>query len=41
MGGVPTITVVIPTRYTHGHKGVINRTDYVRTVELLVALIQN
>jgi len=39
-GGAPTITLVIPTRYTHGHNGVINRTDYDRTVELLVALIQ-
>jgi endoglucanase len=38
-GGAPTITLVIPTRYTHGHNGVINRADYDRLVELLVALI--
>jgi putative aminopeptidase FrvX len=38
-GGAPTITLVVPTRYTHGHNGVINRADYDRTVELLVALI--
>ena len=40
-GGVPTITLVIPTRYTHAHNGIINRADYDRTVELLVALIQH
>jgi putative aminopeptidase FrvX len=39
-GGAPTITLVVPTRYTHGHNGVINRADYDRTVDLLVALIQ-
>jgi len=39
-GGVPTITVVVPTRYTHAHNGVINRADFDRTVELLLALIQ-
>jgi len=40
-GGAPTITLVVPTRYTHGHNGVINRADYDRTVELLVALIEH
>lgn len=40
-GGVPTITLVVPTRYTHAHNGVINRADYDRTVELLLALIQH
>ena len=39
-GGVPTITLAVPTRYTHGHNSVINRADYDHTVELLVALIQ-
>jgi putative aminopeptidase FrvX len=39
-GGVPTITIVVPTRYTHGHNGIINRADYDRTVDLVVALIQ-
>lgn len=39
-GGVPTITLVVPTRYTHAHNGIINRADYERTVELLVALVQ-
>ena len=38
-GGAPTITLVVPTRYTHGHNGVINRADYDRTVELVLALI--
>lgn len=39
-GGVPTITIVVPTRYTHGHNGIINRADYDRTVDLVAALIQ-
>lgn len=39
-GGVPTITLLVPTRYTHGHNSIINRDDYDRTVELLTALIQ-
>ncbi|HLZ93335.1 MAG TPA: M42 family metallopeptidase [Candidatus Acidoferrum sp.] len=38
-GGAATITLTVPTRYTHGHNGVINRGDYDRTVELLVGLI--
>ena len=37
-GGVPTVCIVIPTRYTHAHNGIINRDDFDRTVELLVAL---
>ena len=40
-GGVPTITLVVPTRYTHAHNGIINRADFDRTVELLLALIQH
>ncbi len=39
-GGVPTITLVVPTRYTHGHNGIINRADYDRAIELLVAIIE-
>lgn len=39
-GGVPTVTLVVPTRYTHAHNGIINRADFDRTVELLLALIQ-
>lgn len=40
-GGAPTITLTVPTRYTHAHNGIINRADYDHTVELLVALIQH
>jgi endoglucanase len=39
-GGAPTITLVVPVRYTHVHNGIINRQDYDRTVDLLVAIIQ-
>ena len=37
--GVPTVTVIVPTRYTHAHNGIINRKDFDQTVELMVALI--
>jgi len=33
--------LVVPVRYTHVHNGIINRQDYDRTVELLVAIIQH
>jgi endoglucanase len=39
-GGVPTITLTIPTRFTHSHNGIINRADFDRTVDLLVAFIK-
>ena len=38
-GGVPIVNVVVPTRYTHSHNGIINRTDLDRTVDVLVALL--
>ncbi len=37
--GVPTVNLVVPTRYTHAHNGVINRGDFDRTVDLVVALL--
>jgi endoglucanase len=40
-GGVPTVNLVIPTRYTHAHNGMIDRTDFDRTVDLVVALLQH
>lgn len=39
-GGVPTVNLVIPTRYTHAHTGVITRSDYDQAVELVVALLK-
>ena len=39
-GGVPTVTITVPTRFTHSHNGIISRTDFDRTVNLLVALLQ-
>jgi putative aminopeptidase FrvX len=39
-GGVPTINLVVPLRYTHSHNGVMNRKDFDQTVDLVVALIQ-
>jgi endoglucanase len=40
IGGVPTINMVVPVRYTHAHNGVMNRRDFDRMVDLLVALLQ-
>lgn len=39
-GGVPTINMVVPVRYTHSHNGVMNRRDFDQMVELLVAVLQ-
>ncbi len=39
-GGVPTVNLVVPVRYTHAHNGVMDRVDFDRTVELVVALIK-
>lgn len=39
-GGVPTVNLVVPARYTHAHNGVIDRRDFDGMVELVVALLQ-
>jgi putative aminopeptidase FrvX len=39
-GGIPTVNLVVPVRYTHAHNGVINRRDFDQMVDLLVALLQ-
>ncbi|QXQ05325.1 M42 family metallopeptidase [Sphingosinicellaceae bacterium] len=39
MGGVPTVNLVVPARYTHAHNGVIDRADFDRMVDLVVALV--
>lgn len=39
-GGAPTINFVVPARYTHAHNGIINRADFDRMVDLMVAVIQ-
>jgi putative aminopeptidase FrvX len=39
--GVPVINVVVPTRYTHSHNGIINRSDFDRTVDLVTAVVQS
>jgi putative aminopeptidase FrvX len=39
-GGVPTVNLVVPLRYTHSHNGVMNRKDFDQTVDLVVALIR-
>lgn len=39
-GGIPTVCLLVPVRYTHAHNGIVNRKDFDQTVELLVALLQ-
>jgi putative aminopeptidase FrvX len=39
--GVPVTTVLVPARSTHAHNGIIDRADFDRTVDLMVALIQS
>lgn len=38
--GAPTLNIVTPVRYTHAHNGIVNRGDFDKTVDLLVALLQ-
>jgi endoglucanase len=40
-GGVPTVNLVVPVRYTHAHNGIMNRRDFDQMVDLLTALLQN
>ncbi len=40
-GGVPTVNLVVPVRYTHAHNGIMNRRDFDQAVELLVAVLQH
>ena len=39
--GVPVTTILVPARSTHAHNGIIDRADFDKTVELIVALIQS
>ena len=38
-GGVPTVNLVAPVRYTHAHNGILNRHDFDELVDLVVALV--
>lgn len=39
-GGVPTVNLVVPIRYTHAHNGIMNRHDFDQMVDLLVSVLQ-
>jgi putative aminopeptidase FrvX len=39
-GGLPTVNLVVPVRYTHSHNGIVNRRDFDQMVDILVALLQ-
>ncbi len=39
-GGIPTVNLVIPVRYTHAHNGIMNRRDFDQMVDLLVAMLE-
>jgi endoglucanase len=34
-------TVLVPARATHAHNGIIDRADFDRTVDLMVAILQS
>ena len=38
--GAPTVNIGVPVRYMHAHVGVMDRADFDRTVDLVVALIE-
>lgn len=38
-GGVPTVNLVAPIRYTHAHNGILNRKDFDELVDLLTNLL--
>jgi endoglucanase len=40
-GGVPTVCLLTPVRYTHAHNGIMNRRDFDQTVDLLVEMLQH
>lgn len=37
--GRPSVNMTVPTRYLHGHTGIIQRTDFDRAVELLIQVL--
>jgi endoglucanase len=39
--GVPVTTILVPARSTHAHNGIIDRVDFDRTVDLMVAIIES
>ncbi len=39
-GGVPTVNLVVPVRYTHAHNGIMNRQDFDQMVDLLFTALQ-
>jgi endoglucanase len=39
-GGVPSVNLVVPVRYTHAHNGIMNRKDFDQTVELVVSMLK-
>jgi endoglucanase len=39
-GGVPTVNLVVPVRYTHAHNGIMNRRDFDQMVDLVVSMLK-
>jgi putative aminopeptidase FrvX len=39
--GVPVTTILVPARATHAHNGIIDRADFDRTVDLVIAVIES
>jgi endoglucanase len=39
-GGIPTVNLMAPVRYTHAHNGILNRRDFDQMVDLVVSMLQ-
>ena len=39
-GGVPTVNLVVPIRYTHSFNGILNRQDFDQMVDLVVSMLK-
>jgi len=38
--GRPSVNITVPTRYLHAHTGIIQRSDFDQTVELLIQVLR-
>jgi len=39
--GIPVTTILVPARSTHAHNGIIDRADFDRTVDLVIAVVES
>ena len=39
--GVPTVVIAVPSRYVHTHNTILDISDYLNTLKLILKLIEN